>query len=442
MKAGSTHPSSIGRYAIESEVGSGAAGVVYRASDPLLDRLVAIKVPRRGVLTHEQVTDVGVDFYHEAAIAGQFNHPNVVTIYDVGRDGDLDFMVMELVEGSSGRDLIQSESQLAVWDALSIIYDCCRALDFIHYHGIVHRDIKPGNVLVSTARDRSQIVDFSVAHRLDVVPEGVRGTLAYIAPEALRRGAPIDHRSDLFGVGATLYEFLAGRRPFGSSGQEVVQRIRNEAPAALADIRDDLPDKVIEIVDRALEKNVDDRYQSALEYADAVYAAKRAVESEGPSRSFDTNDAYVSLRRSEWFGSFAPEQVNEMLEVGETEMHEEGDAIVREGEHGEAFYLLLHGEAVVVKHEQVVGRIGVGEFFGEIALVAAETRSASVVAAEPVLVWKVGRALLDQASDSSRAGFYKVFLSALAQRLEERTGDSVQLRAALDSAQRLLERRE
>ena len=290
--------------------------MVYRASDPLLDRLVAIKVPRRGILTDEQMTEVGIDFYHEAAIADQFHHPNVVTIYDVGRDRDLDFMVMELVEGNSGRDLIQTGSRLSVWDTLSIVYDCCRALDFIHYHGIVHRDIKPGNLLVTTARDRSKIVDFSVAHGLDEVPEEIRGTLAYMAPETLRRGGPVDQRSDLFGVGATMYEFLTGRRPFGSSGPEAIRRIRKEAPEALEGIRDDVPDKVLEIVHRALEKHVDDRYQSALEYADAVYSAKRSVEREGPTRGIDANDAYVSLRRSEWFGSFAPEQVNEMLEVG------------------------------------------------------------------------------------------------------------------------------
>jgi hypothetical protein len=295
---------------------------------------------------------------------------------------------------------------------------------------------------VTTGRAHAKLGDFSVAHALDDVPADIRGTLAYMSPESFVRGGPLDQRSDLFGMGATMYEFLTGRRPFGSSGREVARRIRDEPPEAVNTLRDDVPEKVADIVHRALEKDVDARFQSALEYADAVHAAKRSLAQEGPARAIDASDAYVSLRRSEWFGSFAPEQVNEMLEVGEIEVHEEGDTIVREGERGDAFYLVLHGAAVVLKDGQVVSRIEQGEFFGEIALVASQTRSASVVAAEAVLVWKVGRALLDQASDSSRAGFYKVFLSVIVKRLDDRTGDSLRLRAALDSAQRKLMKRD
>lgn len=424
------HPQSIGRYTVESLVGAGAAGVVYRAHDPLLDRLVAIKVPRTGDITDDQMTELSADFYHEASIAGRFQHPNVVTIYDVGRDRGLDFMVMELVEGCSGRELLNTSQGLPVWDVLSIVYDCCRALDFIHYRGIVHRDIKPGNVLVGSARDHSKIADFSIAHRVDDVAYRGRGTLAYVSPECLTPGMPVDQRSDLFGMGATMYEFLTGNRPFGSSGSSTVDRILNEPPELIDASRLGIPESIVAIVMKALEKRAEDRFESALDFADAVYSAKRSLEVRGPDTAVAAGDAYVSLRRSEWFGSFAPEQVNEMLEVGETKMYSEGEAIVCEGEPGDAFYLLLHGSAVVVKHDQVIGRVSTGEFFGEIALVATETRSASVVAAEPVMVWKVGRALLDRASHSSRAGFYKVFLSVLARRLDELTRETAELRAA------------
>lgn len=433
MNPDQDHPQSIGRYTVESTVGAGAAGVVYRAHDPLLDRLVAIKVPRTGALTDDQMTELSADFYHEAMIAGRFQHPNVVTIYDVGRDRGRDFMVMELVDGCSGRELLRGSPGLPVWDVLSIVYDCCRALDFIHYQGIVHRDIKPGNVLVGTARDHAKIADFSIAHRVEDVTIRRRGTLAYMSPESLTPRMPVDRRADLFGMGATMYEFLTGVRPFGSSGDETVQRILNEPPDPIDASRLGIPEAVVAIVGKALEKRAEDRFESALDFADAVYSAKRALETQNPDTA-NAGDAYVSLRRSEWFGSFAPEQVNEMLEVGETNMHEEGEAIVREGERGDAFYLLLHGSAVVIKHGQVVGRLNTGEFFGEIALVATETRSASVVAAEPVLVWKVGRALLDRASHSSRAGFYKVFLSVLARRLDELTGKAAELSAAADAS--------
>jgi len=431
-------PASVGRYLLESKIGAGSVGEVYRARDPLLNRVVAIKLLRPTADGETAKNDLGTAFYREASIAGRLIHPNVVSVHDVSRDGEWDFMVMELVDGLSGRELVRRYGTLPVWDALTVTYECCRAMDCIHYHGIVHRDIKPGNVLVTHGRDHAKLVDFSAAHWVGETVERIQGTLPYMSPESFRREARLDHRSDLFGMGVTMYEFLTGRRPFGSAGRETLERIIN-CPAPPIDLsRDDVPESVCEIVDRAMAKDPDDRFQSALEFADAVHVAKCSVALKGMESRLDETDAYVSLRRSEWFGEFAPELVNEMLQVGETQMHEGGQFIVREGEPGDAFYLLIHGSADVIKHGQVVGTVSAGDCFGEIALVASETRTASVVARDPVLLWKVGRAVLDTASDASRAGFYKVFLSNLVGRLADVTGESAELKAALDRAYEIL----
>ena len=439
METSEKLPASVGRYLIESKVGEGSVGVVYRARDPLLGRAVAIKVPRSRDGGETAKSDLSAHFYREAAIAGRFSHPNVVSVHDVGRDGETDFMVMELVDGVSGRDLVQRSGTLPVWDVLTIVYECCRALDFIHYHHIVHRDIKPGNVLITHDRDHAKLVDFSVAHWIGETVDRVQGTLPYMSPEAFRRDANLDHRSDLFGMGSTMYEFLTGSRPFGSAGRETRYRILNFPAPAIELLRDDVPQCVCDVVERAMAKEPDARFQSALEFANAVHLAKRSISRQEPVVRADETDAYVSLRRSEWFGQFSPELVNEMLQVGETQMHERGEFIVREGEPGDAFYLLIHGSADVIKHGQVVGTVSAGDCFGEIALVATKTRSASVVASDPVLLWKVDRAVLDQASDASRAGFYEVFLSNLVGRLADMTGESVELKAAVDRAHEILQ---
>ena len=139
----------VGRYELQRKVGSGGTGVVFLAFDPLLEREVAIKVPRFRTLGSEKRAQIRADFYHKAAISGRFHHPNIVTVHDVGRDGDSDFIVMEYVDGESLSEYIKSAKVIALEETLRLMYECCVGLDNIHYYGVIHRDIKLGNIMLS-----------------------------------------------------------------------------------------------------------------------------------------------------------------------------------------------------------------------------------------------------------------------------------------------------
>jgi protein kinase-like protein len=254
---------SLGPYLIQSPLGKGGMGEVYRAQDTRLDRLVAIKVLRD---THGD--GAGRErFFREARIVAKLRHPNVITIFDVGEYDDAPYIVMELVEGPTLARLIASPEPLACAQKLRYAMDICDGLTHAHDRGIVHRDVKPSNVLIDG--DRARLADFGIAREVSrATITSVSGTVNYVAPEHLT-GTPGDHRSDLFSLGAVLYELVTGVKAFpGSMADGVLFRILHEpAPPVPAGVA---PDGLDAIVRRALEKDPSRRFQSAAEFREAV----------------------------------------------------------------------------------------------------------------------------------------------------------------------------
>src|SRR5262245_48891367 len=206
----------IGRYEIQAELGQGAMGVVYRAHDPQLGRTVALKTLRRDLgLPPEQYADLKRRFYQEATAAGRLNHPNLVAVHDVVELDGIPYMVMEYVEGQTLARLIKAEGPLSPERAVSLIVQVCRALQYAHVRGVVHRDIKPGNILVDES-GQAKVSDFGIARisGSDVTHTGaLLGTPAYMSPEQLD-GRVVDGRSDLFSLTVALYEAVTGINPF------------------------------------------------------------------------------------------------------------------------------------------------------------------------------------------------------------------------------------
>ncbi len=255
----------LGGYRLLERVGRGGMGTVYRAIQISLDREVALKV-----LSPDLVKDPAFveQFFREARAAGQLNHPHIVQVYDVGQEGDVFFYSMEFVRGGSLEDRLRNEGTLQVAEVLRIAHEAAQALEYAESRGIVHRDIKPDNLML--AEDgRVRVADLGLALSLkssaDHKGQPILGTPHFISPEqALRR--EVDIRSDLYSLGATIYRMLAGRTLFqGSSAEEIVKKAVREEPQPLRELNAEVPEKIAALVHRLLQKNPDDRFASALE---------------------------------------------------------------------------------------------------------------------------------------------------------------------------------
>jgi serine/threonine protein kinase len=259
----------IGKYQIVEQVGEGAMGVVYRATDPVLNRSVAIKVMSDALARND---DLRGRFLREAQAAGSLQHPNVVTIYDFGEVNGHLYIAMEFVDGEDLESLLAKHVPLSPTDKLDIIIDVLRGLAYAHKHGIVHRDIKPANIRID-GEGRARIMDFGIAHlsSSDMTRTGVMvGTPAYMAPEQIVGGG-ITPATDIFSVGAVLYELLAGEKPFqGDSLQSVMYKIVSAPNPPLATARLGLPSTLGAVVERGLAKEATDRYSGAQEMANAL----------------------------------------------------------------------------------------------------------------------------------------------------------------------------
>lgn len=261
--------SQLGRYEVLDEIGQGAMGVVYKARDPLIDRVVAIKTINLSMAMDEKEEYEG-RFYQEAKAAGRLNHPNIVTIYDVGKSGNVAYIAMEFLEGRELRDIMNDGALLPVDQVLHTVAQVAQGLAYAHEHDIVHRDVKPSNIMV--IRDgHVKITDFGIAR---MASSSVRtqtgmvlGSPKYMSPEQVM-GKAIDQRSDIFSLGVMLYEMLTGQAPFnGENVNAIMYQTLNAIPPPPNMVNPAIPEMVNFIVAKALAKGMEDRYQNAKDFA-------------------------------------------------------------------------------------------------------------------------------------------------------------------------------
>jgi len=265
--AGSTF-TQLGRYRILGELGRGAMGVVYRGEDPLLNRTVAIKTIILSSDAQERA-EYEARFYQEARAAGGLNHPHLITIYDIGREGDTAYMAMELLEGVELRELMK-RGRVALPLALEIASQVADGLAFAHQHGVVHRDIKPANVMVIRGR-HAKIMDFGIARvrvsDIQTQAGAVLGSPKYMSPEQVK-GQRADHRSDIFSLGIVIHELVCGSAPFSAATvPALMHSITIVTPPPPSAVDRSLPGMLDLIVAKALEKDPDARYQDAAQIA-------------------------------------------------------------------------------------------------------------------------------------------------------------------------------
>ncbi len=271
----------LGRYQVEKEIGKGAMGVVYQGRDPKINRIVAIKTLALQELDAGEQDTVKSRFFREAETAGRLQHPNIVAIYDVGEEHDLAYIAMEFLKGHDLARYTKEDSLMAVPLVMGIAYKAALALDYAHSQGVVHRDVKPANIMFDPEGKSIKLTDFGIARITDYSKTKtgmVLGTPSYMSPEQLS-GKKIDGRSDLFSLGVMLYQMITGHLPFrGESMATLMYNIANEPHQDVFTVRPEIATTkpcLRAIIDKALEKDLTRRYQTGAEMARDIQACAK-----------------------------------------------------------------------------------------------------------------------------------------------------------------------
>jgi serine/threonine protein kinase len=413
-------PEKIGKYVIINKVGKGSTGTVYLSHDPYYRRDVAIKVykieedqdPDRARVSRKM-------FFNEAHMVGMLQHPNIMPIYDAGEEDGKYYVVTEHVQGA--RTLAaycRPDNLLRVDDVVEIIYKCAKALHYAHGRGVIHRDIKPSNVMLTIDND-VRIIDFGIAICKDSDVsriEGIAGSPSYMSPEQVQ-SEELTPRSDLYSLGAVLYELLTGFRPFRADNlSKLLHQIVYATPPPIHTYRDDIPEELETVVAMSMQKDPDKRCANGTAMAadlTRVYQDLRAKYD-----SLDNQEHFDLLRTLNFFHEFSHAEIWEVLRASDWHEYKDGEEIVREGEMDDRFYIIVSGQAAVEANGNSLGVLEDGSCFGETSYVRGAKRTASIKAKGPVTILRVSSTLMEQVSSACQLRFNKVFLRSLITRLQ------------------------
>ncbi|MFO7277742.1 MAG: serine/threonine-protein kinase [Pseudomonadota bacterium] len=414
-------PEKIGKYVVIAEVGRGSTGTVYLSHDAYYGRDVAIKVYNMDTGGDAERARIARKmFLSEAHLVGMLQHPNILPIYDAGEENGHCYIVTEHVHGA--RTLAaycRPDNLLRVDDVVEIIYKCAKALHYAHSRGVIHRDIKPSNIMLTQDSD-VRIIDFGIALVADSEIsriEGIAGSPSYMSPEQVQ-SAELTNRSDLYSLGAVMYELLTGHRPFRAGNlQKLLHQIVYATPQPIHTFRKDIPEELENVVAVAMQKDPAKRYKSGLDFAAELTRVHQKLR-ERNSR-LDRQEQFGVLRRLKFFHEFSHAEIWEVLRASQWQHYAEGEEIVKEGEMDDRFYVIVSGSCTVERHGQRVGQLDVGDCFGEASYVPGAKRTATIRAQSPVTVLKVSSTLLEQVSTSCQLRFNRVFLRTLISRLQK-----------------------
>lgn len=413
-------PTKIGKYNIMSELGRGATAVVYLGEDQFNDRKVAIKVvtPDEG-MGEEEARRFEKLFLNEAAMVGKMSHPNIVGVYDAVIEGENRYIVMEYVGGGSLKKYCTETNLLPVRQAVLIIFKACRALDYAFQNGVIHRDIKSANILISE-RDDIKISDFGTAQISQATHtqiDGFVGSPAYMAPEQINEEPP-SAQTDIYSLGVTMYELLAGRLPFQAANSvAMINKILNDTATPLKSIRPDIPDELVAIVEKAMARDPAKRYPAW--YAMARDLADTFPQLEKYSFEISSAEKFNALRKLEFFRDFRDSELWEVLRGAVWENHSREQSLLLEGDVGHAFFVIVSGQVKVIKDDKLLNVLKDGDCFGEMAYLSGDRarRTASIIAVSEVQLLRIQDVQLEQLSDACQLRFNRQFLKTLIERL-------------------------
>ncbi|HTY93980.1 MAG TPA: serine/threonine-protein kinase, partial [Steroidobacteraceae bacterium] len=384
-------PEKIGKYVIIKEVGRGSTGTVYLSHDAYYGRDVAIKVYNIDTGGDEDRARIARKmFLSEAHLVGMLQHPNILPIYDAGEENGYCYIVSEHVHGA--RTLAaycRADNLLRVDDAVEIIYKCAKALHYAHSRGVIHRDVKPSNIMLTQDSD-VRIIDFGIALVSDSDIsriEGIAGSPSYMSPEQVQ-SLELSNRSDLYSLGAVMYELLTGSRPFRAGNlQKLLHQIVYATAPPIHTLRADIPEDLENVVAMALQKEPAKRYKSGLDFAAELTRVHQKLREQ--NARIDRQEQFGVLRRLKFFHEFSHAEIWEVLRASHWQTYSLGEEIVKEGEMDDRFYVIVSGTCTVERHTVRLGAIETGECFGEASYVPGAKRTATIRAATQVTVLKV-----------------------------------------------------
>jgi serine/threonine protein kinase len=414
-------PRQLGKYPIVRQIGKGATSRVYLARDPLSERDVAIKV-----FLFDEHADRQTErmmhkaFVAEASLAGKLNHPHIVEIIDAVVEPDHSYLVMEYVPGSTLEAHSDVRSLLPLSKVVEIIFKCIRALEYAFQHGVIHRDIKPGNILLS-ADGETKVGDFGASFQqrpgLETTQLTGVGSPAYMSPEQIRM-EPLTHQTDIYSLGVTMYRLLTGRLPFQASTQAgLTYSILNTEPSRPCVFRPELPELLDTIVLKAIHREPAARYQSWLDFGQDLSRAFLSLRLAGDAVS--DSEKFDRLRGFPFFVDFNDVALWEVVRIGAWKSFKAGAPIVREGEAGESFFLLAEGEVDVSLSGKPLATLKPGGCFGEILYFSDEItqRTTTIRARSDVTVIEIRAEAMRAATDGCQSAFNKASMRVLIDRL-------------------------
>ncbi|TAN75457.1 MAG: cyclic nucleotide-binding domain-containing protein [Gallionella sp.] len=409
----------IGKYEIVRELGSGATSTVYLATDTFNGQRVAIKLFDLRALRDASLGKIFRKLLMtEASLAGKLSHPHIVKILDAVMDGDVNYMVMEYVDGPTLERYAEVDNLLPVSAVAEITYKCCKALEYAQYQGVIHRDIKPANILLQGETD-IKISDFgsaAIQNQQTTQVSGV-GSPAYMSPEQIKE-EPLTHQTDIYSLGVVMYKLFTGKLPFDAgSNFSMIYHILNIEPPPPSAFRPEIPQELDAIVRRAMEKDTAKRYQTWDEFSrDLVGFFSHAA----PARKeiFDT-EKFDTLRSLAFFKNFSDVELWEVLHISNWRKVAESECILYDGEGGHLFFILAQGTVRVTKQGRLLSLLHRGDCFGEMAHLSERDfkRNSDVIAKDDVVLIEINPDVLTRATTGCRFQFSDAFLRMLVKRL-------------------------
>ncbi|MDX8386868.1 MAG: serine/threonine-protein kinase [Gallionella sp.] len=409
----------IGKYEIVRELGVGATSTVYLANDPFSEQQVAVKLFDLSMLHDPSRAKVYRKLLMtEASLAGKLSHPHIAKIIDAMMEGEVNYVVMEYVEGGTLEQFTDVDKLLPVESIAEIAYKCCKALEYAQQQGVIHRDIKPANIMLEGETD-IKVTDFGAAALQSDQSTQVTGvgSPAYMSPEQVRE-EKLTHQTDIYSLGVVMYKLLTGKLPFdATNNSSMIYNIINIEPAPPSKFHPEMPAEMDEIVQRAMAKDTNKRYQTWDEFANDLVGFSTNIV---PSKDkIQDTEKFDKLRGLGFFNNFSDVELWEVLRLSVWQKVPETEFILRDGENGLSFFVLAKGTVRVMKDGRLLSLLRAGDCFGEMAHLLERDfkRSTDVIAKDDVVLIEISPEALDHASPGCRFQFSDAFLRMLVKRL-------------------------
>ena len=421
-------PAQIGKYPVIRKLGEGATSDVFLCRDEFHDREVAVKRVRLPASEDADATRYSERFFAaEATLVGRLQHPNVVKIYDAVIEPSCQYLVMEYVAGGTLRPFCRADQLLPLEQIVEIGFKCAMALGYVFRQGLIHRDVKPANLL--TVMSPGGITDVKVSDFGSVLNLGSDvtqvyrvGSLAYMSPEQLD-GSTLDSRADMYSLGAVLYHLIAGRPPFDAQIQSaLMHQIYHVKPAPLPGLREGVSAALDEVIQRALAKDAQERYADWDEFANALAGLiSRQEVPRGQLQAVMDSERFNLLRQLEFFSSFGDVELWEVVHRAKWRRFPVGHGLYRKGDRGRAFHIIAQGCVEVFRDGEKVATLGTGTSVGEMAYLAPSpdlrTHTADVIVNEVATTVSFVPETLAQLSEGCQHRFDASFIRVLVRRL-------------------------